>query len=48
MVSWNLDKNAVVDVDSVTIEMPATDYGAAPTTSGFETPPPVPAAEPAK
>ena len=44
MVSWNLDKDAVVDVDTVTIEMPASDYGSQPTTSGFEAPPAFPAA----
>ena len=39
MVSWNLDKDAVVDLDSVKIDMPASDYGAPPMPAGLESPP---------
>jgi tripartite ATP-independent transporter DctM subunit len=42
MVSWNLDKDAVVDLDTVTIEMPASQDYSAPSggSGGFDTPPP--------
>jgi len=40
MVSWNLDKDKVVDLDSVTIDMPASDYGAPPAPAGLESPQP--------
>jgi tripartite ATP-independent transporter DctM subunit len=39
MVSWNLDKDAVVDLDSVKIDMPTSDYGAPPMPAGLESPP---------
>jgi hypothetical protein len=39
MVSWNLDKDAVVDLDSVKIDMPASDYGAPAMPPGLESPP---------
>jgi TRAP-type mannitol/chloroaromatic compound transport system permease large subunit len=39
MVSWNLDKDAVVDLDSVKIDMPASDYGAPAMPAGLESPP---------
>ena len=38
MVSWNLDKDAVVDLDSVKIEMPVSDYGAPAMPPGLESP----------
>jgi tripartite ATP-independent transporter DctM subunit len=39
MVSWNLDKDAVVDLDSVKIDMPTSDYGAPAMPPGLESPP---------
>ena len=44
MVSWNLDKDAVVDLDSVKIDMPASDYGAPAMPPGLESPPGTPGA----
>ena len=39
MVSAGLDAEVKVDIDSVRIEMPTSDYGNPSTTSGFESPP---------
>ena len=40
MVTFGLDKDAVVDLDSVKIDMPASDdYSAPPMPSGLESPP---------
>jgi len=45
MVSAGLDKEVKVDIDSVRIEMPTSDYGNPSTTSGFESPPGSPGSE---
>jgi tripartite ATP-independent transporter DctM subunit len=44
MVSWNLDKDVVVDLDSVKIDMPTSDYGAPAMPPGLESPPGTPGA----
>ncbi|MNY80663.1 hypothetical protein D3C86_2218170 [compost metagenome] len=47
MVTFGLDKDAVVDLDAVTIEVPMSDYGTQETAPGLGAPAPdaAPAAE---
>jgi hypothetical protein len=40
MVTFGLDQEIKVDLDSVRIDMPISDYGNPSTTSGMESPPP--------